>query len=696
MSVGKLLVELSASVGKFQSDMGRAAAIADANARKIDKSISSIKNTILGIGAGIGAAFSFNQATDFIKDTISAASALDDLADSTGSTVENLSRLKNVVAISGGSFEELQTLVLKVGKGIAGIDDESGKAAKALAFLGVASKDPAEAVQELAQKLDQYADGPGKIALMMDIAGKEGGKYLAVLKDVARDTGTLGTVTTEQAQRAEELEKAWRRLGVEATGLKNLILNDLVPALSRLLREFSDGIKIAGGFWAALANFGTINPFQSVDENLDETRKKIADLQDNVGGQAKWANILGASDSVLDRLKKREQFLLRQKQLLADLKFGASNADARDLRLDAAKPELKYTGGTTKVAKEAAERASDFDKIMERLAKDAAAADLALKEAFSTEEITAAQRALASLMADDSWRKMTEGERELVRAKIAAIDAIQRQTSAAKAEREERERQIRVQQDLERRQADAVDSVARSLAQYVEGNDALKAEIGLVGQDNSARARLVATMEAERAARAAIAAYGEDTAGALNMIAVIEKERDARIQLIDELAAKVREFNNTEQIRSIFADNFADQIAQVVDGTKSLSDAFRDMERQIVSSISRIAAQNLADAIFGNAGSGGFFGDLFKSIGSAIPAFAGGTSFAPGGLALVGERGPEIVNLPRGSKVTPNGSSAGSVISINVNVPSGTAAASADRIALVTGQAVQRAMRRNG
>jgi hypothetical protein len=32
-------------------------------------------------------------------------------------------------------------------------------------------------------------------------------------------------------------------------------------------------------------------------------------------------------------------------------------------------------------------------------------------------------------------------------------------------------------------------------------------------------------------------------------------------------------------------------------------------------------------------------------------AFAGGTDFAPGGVALVGEKGPELVQLPRGSKV---------------------------------------------
>ena len=35
------------------------------------------------------------------------------------------------------------------------------------------------------------------------------------------------------------------------------------------------------------------------------------------------------------------------------------------------------------------------------------------------------------------------------------------------------------------------------------------------------------------------------------------------------------------------------------------------------------------------------------------PGFATGTNFAPGGWAMVGERGPELVNLPRGSQVLP-------------------------------------------
>lgn len=74
-----------------------------------------------------------------------------------------------------------------------------------------------------------------------------------------------------------------------------------------------------------------------------------------------------------------------------------------------------------------------------------------------------------------------------------------------------------------------------------------------------------------------------------------------------------------------------------------------------------------ASAAAGGGGGGGLFGwlgglfggggtsqwNLAKS-GAITGLFADGTGSAPGGLAVVGERGREIVNLPRGSQVIPN------------------------------------------
>jgi hypothetical protein len=76
-------------------------------------------------------------------------------------------------------------------------------------------------------------------------------------------------------------------------------------------------------------------------------------------------------------------------------------------------------------------------------------------------------------------------------------------------------------------------------------------------------------------------------------------------------------------------------------------------------------------------------------------AFAGGTDYAPGGMALVGERGPELVNLPRGSQVIPNNvlrNSGGSSITAPVNVAIDARGASVEavaRLAQVVGELKQ-------
>jgi len=75
-----------------------------------------------------------------------------------------------------------------------------------------------------------------------------------------------------------------------------------------------------------------------------------------------------------------------------------------------------------------------------------------------------------------------------------------------------------------------------------------------------------------------------------------------------------------------------------------------------------------------------------------LPALASG-GIAPGGLALVGERGPELVNLPRGAQVHSNADSQrmmGGNVSINVNMNGVTVREQADvgRIARELGRRV--------
>ena len=72
--------------------------------------------------------------------------------------------------------------------------------------------------------------------------------------------------------------------------------------------------------------------------------------------------------------------------------------------------------------------------------------------------------------------------------------------------------------------------------------------------------------------------------------------------------------------------------------------------RALLDGVSRTLATAVADATAGTTSSW-----VKTAVTLLTGGFATGTNYAPGGMAMVGERGPELVNLPRGSTVTPHG-----------------------------------------
>lgn len=115
-------------------------------------------------------------------------------------------------------------------------------------------------------------------------------------------------------------------------------------------------------------------------------------------------------------------------------------------------------------------------------------------------------------------------------------------------------------------------------------------------------------------------------------------------------------------------NGFTDAIMRV----KSFQDAVRDMTRSVLSDLIKIALRSAifgpAAGILGNAASSLGFGGGINANGSIAGAvgatsvggaplvgYAGGTNYAPGGLAMVNEGGRgEIIDLPSGSRVIPH------------------------------------------
>ena len=94
--------------------------------------------------------------------------------------------------------------------------------------------------------------------------------------------------------------------------------------------------------------------------------------------------------------------------------------------------------------------------------------------------------------------------------------------------------------------------------------------------------------------------------------------------------------SNAWEAMTGFVQGAADRIRGIV---QNMVDTVMQAVQRIQDAISRAGSMISNLNPFG--GGGGF----------SLPFFASGTNYAPGGLSVVGEKGAELVNLPRGSKV---------------------------------------------
>lgn len=136
----------------------------------------------------------------------------------------------------------------------------------------------------------------------------------------------------------------------------------------------------------------------------------------------------------------------------------------------------------------------------------------------------------------------------------------------------------------------------------------------------------------------------------------LEGLADRTGRALDMLGDKAGQFRDIT-VRAF--DSFTFQLEGFLLGAQSALDAVRNLVRELASAALRQF----------------IFQPLGAALGLNIPGYATGTRNHPGGLAMVGERGPELLNLPRGAQVFSNqetrgilaGGSSGPIFNINVH-----------------------------
>lgn len=116
----------------------------------------------------------------------------------------------------------------------------------------------------------------------------------------------------------------------------------------------------------------------------------------------------------------------------------------------------------------------------------------------------------------------------------------------------------------------------------------------------------------------------------------------------EEQIQKLEEIRDRNQdIADTIADNFGKAFTSVIDGTKTVGEAFKSMARAIIAELFQIMVVKRITGFISNA----IMGALPMGGGTTVPKVASGGFISPDQPYLVGERGPELIMPNRQSTV---------------------------------------------
>jgi hypothetical protein len=528
-------------------------------------------------GIGLGAGISSAGLLAFVKTSIDAADAFTDLSARTGVAIETLAGLEFAAEMGDTSLDAISTSIGRLNKAMGEAGSGNTAMIKSLAALGVTAKDPAEALNQLADYVKQTQDPTQRAAELSRVLGKSYQELLPLLEgggDQLRawvaEGQKFNPVTTEMANQAAMFVDQMSRFKREAGGTGVIIANELLPTLNAIVGGFDDGTT-SGTNFAEMLGGALRTPLQAIAVIGSDVAFVFKTLGRELGGLgAQMASIKGTGLRAGDW----KEFAAIGKMIDAD------SANARKA-LDAYQARIMGLGAKPPApgSKPGASGTTDIRIPAASGGKSAAAPKLDTIDPFGNQRRAAEEAAFNAQ----------------IEAQNDAFDAL-----AA----------IRDEQIAQDEQTAA--SLGRLRAEYIAILDPLQmyrdkldevdtlVEAGLLNADQAATARLYWQEQMDAAA-----GFGEEV-----------KKVASELDLFWEEAAK--------NMQSSLADYLFDPFADGMDGM--LKGFARTLQRMAAEAV----AADLTRALFGNASNAGGGQNLLGAAASLF-GFANGGSFRVGG-----------------------------------------------------------------
>jgi len=193
-------------------------------------SLSGALGSLVPLASGAGLIAMAKHAVDLGDD-------MNDMAQKTGVSVEQLSKFKQAAESSGTSVEGVTSAMIKLNRNMA-----TDKAAKTFKELGIASADASgklkttdEIMLEVAEKFKSMPDGAAKTAAAMALFGKSGADMIPMLNGGRASIESLtATMSTSFAKGADQLNDKMAALQAKFLQLGVGVGTALMPAFNAL------------------------------------------------------------------------------------------------------------------------------------------------------------------------------------------------------------------------------------------------------------------------------------------------------------------------------------------------------------------------------------------------------------------------------------------------------------------------------
>ena len=632
--MARLTIDIEARLASFQDTLNNIERSTGRLAGRLDKAFSGVAKSLGPLAAVLGGGLFAN----FIKGSIEAQAALDDLSESTSLSVEFLSQLKQLTQVTGADLDGVAAAAGKFARSIGEALGGDKGAQQAFRDVGISVDDlRTKGIDELfttfAKAIAEAEDPTLAIGTAVKLAGREAANQIPTFRDLATIGLEQANVSTEQAAKAEQLLNSMRRLQRVTTDLGNELATLLVPRLADIAEELTNAVAAGNSFVGVLKAIGQVvglgstqtEQFVRDTNRLLELQRKLGELESTARPGQRDVYVQLRIDTLREEITLLDQTLQAQRKVREQQDSAASRPAVR-INRPVANELPKVRAAASNAIREVEDYTARINQVVAGAINDSAV--------VKTRELQDAIRALDELFLDG---------RVPIDIYASALEKLTGKAEDAKA---------------------PVDELAGLLARTT---DAV--------QENANRLTSLADN-----------AFFDGK--------ITERQRDQLLELVNGYqkagdAAK-ESGNAARDLGLIFVSSAEDAIAKWEGFGKFFKGLEQDLLRFGTRKLLTEPLINAASGLFGKAGGGDILGSLLKFVGFR----ASGGPVLAGAPYIVGERGPELVVPRQSGTVMPTGSYGG--VTVNINASGSMDRRSAQQLANEVGRAVTRATRRNG